>query len=200
MHFFRCLLVMTVLVAPAAAAAQEVGFGVKGGINLATFDFDEDPGGDLGLKPGVALGAFVRLPVGERLAIQPEGFFSQKGTDVSNAGVDAWVRLDYLEVPVLVQYAIAKSSTRAFNVFGGPSVAFNLRAESGAEVGGETVDTDIDEDIEDFDFGIVVGAGVDFGRLTLDGRYTFGVSNISTDSGDPKARNRTLAFMAGIRF
>ena len=44
------------------------------------------------------------------------------------------------------------------------------------------------------------GAGVNFGRFTVDGRYTFGLSNINKETEEGKAKNRTLAFLAGYRF
>jgi hypothetical protein len=200
MRLFRCLLVCAILSIPAAAVAQEASFGVKGGLNLASIHFDPDQLADFGARPGLVLGGFVNLPIGSRLAIQPEGLFSQKGTDASEDGVDAWVRLDYFEVPVLVQYAVSQSSARAFHVFAGPSMAFNLKAESGADFGEESIDEDIDDDIEDFDFGIVFGASVSFGRFILDGRYTFGLSNINVDTEEGKAKNRTLSFLAGVLF
>lgn len=200
MNLRYSLLVVAVLLCPSATTAQEVAYGVKGGINFATIAFDPEPGADFGLRPGLVIGGFVTMPLGARLAIQPEGLFSQKGTSASEGGVDAKVRLDYLEVPVLVRYVVSESSARTIHAFGGPALAFKLRANSSADFGGESVDTDIDEDIEDFDVGIVFGAGVDFGRLTAEGRYTLGLSNISADPDDPKARNRTLAFLAGVRF
>jgi hypothetical protein len=57
------------------------------------------------------------------------------------------------------------------------------------------------EEIETVDLGVAVGAGVAFGRLTIDGRYTIGLDNISTDKSDStKVRNRCLAVLAGFRF
>ena len=200
MRLARSLLVLAILCIPAAAAAQEVGYGVKGGLNLATLSFDPDAGADFGFRPGVVLGGFVSIPMGPRLTIQPEGLFSQKGGNASEEGVDAWIRFDYLEVPVLVQYAVTSSSTNTFNVFAGPSLAFKLKARSGAEFGDDSFDEDISEETETFDFGIVFGAGVNFGRFSVDGRYTFGLSNINKDTEEGKIKNRTLAFLAGYRF
>jgi hypothetical protein len=200
MRLARYLLVVSILCVPAAAAAQEIGYGVKGGLNLASLSFDPEPGADFGLRPGVALGGFVSIPMGSRLTIQPEGFFSQKGANASEEGVDAWIHIDYLEVPVLVQYALTSSSTRTFNVFAGPSLGFKLRARTGADFGEDSFDEDISEEIESFDFGVAFGAGVNFGRLSVDGRYTLGLSNINKDTEEGKAKNRTLAFLAGYRF
>jgi len=200
MRLARCVLVLALVSVPTAAAAQEVGFGVKGGLNLANIHFDPETGADFGFRPGLVLGGFVSWPMGSRLTIQPEGLFSQKGTSASDEGGEGWIHLDYVEVPVLVMYALSESSTRTFNVFGGPSLGFNVKARAGADFGDESFSEDISDEIESFDFGVVFGAGVNFGRFTVDGRYTFGLSNINKETEEGKAKNRTLAFLAGYRF
>jgi Outer membrane protein beta-barrel domain len=201
MRLLRIVTVLAILCASSSAGAQEVEYGVKGGINLATLSFDPEAEADFRMKIGLVVGGFASLPLGSRLSVQPEGLFSQKGTAVDDGDADAKITINYLEVPVLVKYAIARTASRTFHVFGGPSIAFKLSAESSATVGDQTIEDDIGEEIEDFDLGLVVGAGIDFGRLTVDGRYTFGFSNLAADEGDPqKARNRTVSILAGILF
>ena len=60
---------------------------------------------------------------------------------------------------------------------------------------------DIGDEIESFDYGLVFGAGWEAGRLTIDGRYTWGLSRINVDEADPqKTMHRVIAVLAGIRF
>jgi hypothetical protein len=204
MRFLSGLIVLAVVSSPSVAVAQDVAYGVKGGLNLATVSFDPELPLDYGLRLGIVAGAFVSLPLGSRLAVQPEALFSQKGAAVDDNGVDATLRLDYVEIPVLLKYSLSAARTpggTSVFVFGGPAVAFKIRAEASATFGEETIDDDIDEDIEDMDLGIAFGAGVAFGRVMIDGRYTLGLSNISTDEEEGgKARNRTLSVLAGFRF
>jgi hypothetical protein len=48
---------------------------------------------------------------------------------------------------------------------------------------------------------VVAGAGVNFGRFTLDGRYTWGLTNLNSLRDDEmKIRNRVFSIMAGVRF
>jgi hypothetical protein len=51
-------------------------------------------------------------------------------------------------------------------------------------------------------FGFVIGAGLEAGHLTLDGRYMWGLSNINADplSPDVKVKNRVFSIRAGFRF
>jgi hypothetical protein len=202
---------MALFVAGSEARAQDISYGVKAGVNLATLSFDPSTIPSLpsnppiemntGTRIGLVAGGFATIPLGARFAVQPEGLFSQKGATLQDPGVDATITINYLEVPILAKYVLAQGDDRTFHVFGGPSIAFKLSAEASAEAGGETIDVDTSDDVETIDFGVVLGGGLDFGRLTLDGRYTFGFSNLSGDSEDPqKARNRVISVMAGIKF
>jgi Outer membrane protein beta-barrel domain len=200
MRLLRCLLILVLLGVPSAVAAQDISFGVKGGLNLSTTSYDPEPDVGIGLRPGVVLGGFVNFPLGSRLAIQPEGFFSQKGNKLELPDTDLTVELDYIEVPILLQYAFSSSPGRGFFVFGGPSIAFKIDAEVGATVGEEEDEFPIDDDVEDFDIGVTAGAGYNFGLYTIDGRYTFGFSNTNVDKVLPKSRNLTIAILLGVHF
>ncbi|HEX2339249.1 MAG TPA: outer membrane beta-barrel protein [Vicinamibacterales bacterium] len=62
-------------------------------------------------------------------------------------------------------------------------------------------DQDIDDDVESFDFGLVLGAGIDASRLTFDGRYTWGLTSIANTpvEDDVQVKNRTFSLMIGFR-
>ena len=195
-----CLPALMLLIVPSTVAAQGISYGVKGGINFASVSFDPSEDINTGTRIGIAAGGFVALPLGSRLTIQPEGLFSQKGEKADLDGVVAKLELDYIEVPVLVKYAITQGASRSFHVFGGPSMAFKVRSRATASFGGTTVETG-EENIKDTDFGVVFGAGMDFGKWSVDGRYTMGLADINNDeSDDTKIRTRTISVLAGIRF
>jgi hypothetical protein len=199
MRTSRVLLALILLAVPAAAAAQGLTYGVKGGINLATVDAEGDD--DVGYRLGLAAGGFVALPLGSRLTIQPEGLFSQKGSKTDLEGVSVTLQLDYIEVPILVKYALSGEPSRSFFVYGGPSIAFKVRSRATATFGDVTVETAEDEHIKDSDFGVVFGGGKNFGRLSVDGRYNLGLSNINgDDTEDQKIRTRAITVLVGVRF
>ena len=186
--------------APGAAVAQDVAAGVKGGFNLSTIAFDPSDI-EWNVKFGPVGGGFVALPVAPGLTIQPEGLFSRKGGTAKIDNIEATISITYLEVPVLAKVGVAGSGDKKFSIFGGPSMAFKLSSDTSATVGGEDVDVDIDEDVEDFDFGIVGGLEYAIGRFSIDARYTFGLSDLNASEGDEtKAKNRVLSVMAGWKF
>jgi Outer membrane protein beta-barrel domain len=188
-----------ILLGGSPALAQGLGWGVKGGVNFATQRSDQDQDDDvsIGYRIGIVGGAFFTWPMGDRFAFQPEVLYSEQGSTVDELGVKAKTKVDYLQVPVLVRYRVSRSVF----VTGGPSMGFKLRAKASAEFGDSSSQVDISEFVEDFDLGIAVGGGMEFGRYAVEGRYTFGLSNISADEdNEEKIRNRVISILGGVRF
>lgn len=184
-----------------SAAAQPAVFGIKGGANRATVSFDPEPPADvLDQRTGFVGGLFVVVPVAGLIGFQGEALFSQKGTSEDGGAGD--LALDYLEVPLLLRVGRVSLGRPAFHAFGGPSLGLKLRARATSETfDGETEEEDIAEDVEGFDFGMVAGAGVDIGRFTVDGRYTWGLRRVNSVAADEVTfRNRVFSIMAGVRF
>lgn len=192
-----------VLLGAGSAAAQDVTGGVKGGVNFASIVIDGDAA-DLNLETrvGLVVGGFVTWPVTPRFDIQPEALVSMKGASFDEFGVEADIELTYLEFPILFRYGSPISPGSSLKVFAGPSLAFKLNAETTGEFLGISSDQDIDDEVEGFDFGLVIGAGIEAGRLTFDGRYTWGLSNINSDPAqdDVNVKNRVFSLLVGFRF
>lgn len=180
---------------PAIAAAQSpVTIGVKGGVNLATLKLEDDPDNpDIKSLVGAVGGLFLGKQINDTFGFRLEGLFSQKGAKNAESGPDAKYKLTYVDVPVLLTLGPSSSSgdTR-FNVFTGPQFSFNTDAKY-------VLDNQPDEDLEvkSNDFGWVLGAGLEKGRITADARYTLGLSNISETGGNVK--NRVFSVMIGVK-
>lgn len=198
--------VLFVLVCGASTAvAQEISVGVKAGVNFANLKFDPDDNDlDLDNRMGLVAGAFLVVPVTPQFAIQPEALFSMKGATmpmIEDSDAQGRVKLDYLDVPVLARFSSPSTTGTSLHLFAGPSFNFRLSAKSGVEVNGESSDEDVSDQVERFELALVVGGGVEFGRLLIDGRYSWGLSNLNKDDQDEmKIRNRVFAVMAGVRF
>jgi hypothetical protein len=198
--FGSFVLVAIVLLGGTQAAAQGISWGVKGGVNFATLSVDEEPTPEFQYRIGVIAGGFFTWPMGSHLDVQPEALFSQQGATFDTFGTSSTIKTDYLVAPILVRYKL-NSSGRGLALFAGPSLAFKLSANATADFGDGSVSDDISDEIESFDFGVVFGAGWEAGRLSIDGRYTWGLSRINTDAADPqKTMHRVIAVLAGVRF
>ena len=55
--------------------------------------------------------------------------------------------------------------------------------------------------MEGFEFGLVFGAGVEFGKFIIDGRYSHGFTNLNKDESEQlEVKTRVFSIMAGFRF
>src|SRR5438105_13296670 len=114
---------------PSIARAQRAGdltFGVMAGVNWAKVSQDPESGEvTFHWKPGFVGGAFLGYQVNDWFSIEPQVFFSQKGTKVqgtgSNSSLEGSVRINYIEAPVLAKFwfPVSNSQMRPF-IFVGP--------------------------------------------------------------------------------
>ncbi len=199
------LFVGALSIAPARLLAQDVILGVKGGINIADLHVTGADLGDTSTRTGLVGGVFAELGLGSVFAIRPEGLYSQKGFSETDTGIDADLKVDYIEVPLLLAARFGQSSVRPV-VFAGPVVGFEASCKLEGSSGGVSVSADCadqDVDTESTDFGVAFGGGVEVDAggvvLLLDGRYTLGLRDIDAMNGS-EAKNRVWSVMAGLGF
>ena len=201
------LLLVMVTAHAAGAAAQERNVGGKLGPSFATVAFEPEEGGGYDYRVALAGGGFAVLPLARRVALQVEALVAPKGGrlyDEETAATGA-VLLHYLDIPVLMRVRGPRSGARSFYAFGGPysGIRIGAKREVSALAGGirSGVKQDMSSEVERFELGLVVGAGVDIGRrLVVDGRYSHGLTGLNTDKSDGfRIRNRTFVVMAGFR-
>lgn len=199
-----CSLALVLFLASAPAAmAQNKGAGFKIGINFAELNVDigdDDDDFQFERRTGIVGGIFYQFPVAPHFSIQPEWLYSQRGGKISEADGGGKLDLDYFDVPILLRWDSTTAGQSTFNVFAGPS--FNFRHRARSEDAFEPGDVDIRDEIEKIDVGLVFGAGVEFGRFLLDGRYQLGLREVNkfAEEDDFKVKHRTFSIMGGIRF
>jgi hypothetical protein len=184
-----------------SASAQGLGKGVRGGVNFSTTDTT----GEGQMAPDWLLrgvfGGYVTWRALSWMELQPEALYSLKGAKVEESGIAAKLLLDYIDFPVLARFSRGTPNARSWYVIGGPSFGYLLRARTRADFGSATEEIDVIEDVGRFDFGIVAGGGLEFGRIVIDGRYTHGLSDLDKDtSDDVKVRNRGVSLTVGLTF
>ena len=139
--------------------AQDIKFGVKGGLNMTNFTGDADTDA----KTSFYIGGLADFAISEKFHVQPELLYSSEGAD-DDAGIS------YLRVPVMAKYYIVDG----FNVQAGPELAFKVATEEDY----------VDEITKSIDFGIGLGAGYEMSNgLMFDARYNVGLANISDVDG-----------------
>lgn len=189
------LALAAVLLLPTAAAAQEVG--VTGGGSAATLVFDppQDRVRGPDHRAGFLGGAFVRTPLHSRADLQIEFLLSQKGVK-QVFRFDDELALTDIEVPVLIRFKLHQADAPGAHLFAGPTFAFTTTATYHDEGVSDDVKSAMDRTT---DVGLTVGGGVQFGRVSLDARYTWGLGSLFTD-GDTGAslKNRTFSVTAAF--
>ncbi len=200
----------TMALVPAAARAQEVTLGVKGGLNVASLSVDDPADPDFGFdsQTDFLVGAFAQFGIGSVFALQPEVLYSRRGANSQDEDPATKLNLDYVEIPLLLVARLGSRESPIYPIlYTGPSVAFETRCRvTGA---GESFDCDdplLDGALQTAktDFGLVFGGGFEilYSRLTvqLDARYTLGLTNLNEteDAAEVSAKNRTWSFMLGF--
>lgn len=156
-------------------------------------------------KFGLALGAFIHLPLGTYLGIQPEILFSQKGfkgTGVLLGDPYKFTRTtNYIDVP----FFLALKPTSFISVLVGPQYSFLLKQKD--EFANTTTNIAQEKEFQNENirkniFGLSLGADINMDHLVLSGRLGW---DIMTNNGDgtsstPRYKNNWYQITIGYRF
>ncbi len=206
------------LVAATPSAAQApISMGPLVGLNFADDSGDDfaDEFGDTSSRLGFALGGFAEFGLSDMVSLRPELVYTQKGTEIEAGGVDAKLKLDYVQLPVLakIMFGAAGAGPR-FSLLIGPAFGFSagctfdidaplvVAAGPSLATGASMVEIDCEDigaDTKGFEFAGVVGLGVDLDRFTVDVRFDNGFSGIFDVDG-VDAKNQTISARAGYKF
>ena len=213
---FTLALAATLLAAAPAHAQSAEGwilrprFGVVGGVSRASMTETSNTRA----VTGAYAGAQLVLPRTDLLSLQLELAWSQKGvraagTDLAtDTPVDITLRNAYVEVPVLMRLdsplaiGVHPYGAIPFAVLG-PALGVSVQCTVEGTSPERTTSYDCDDDfgVKTFDFGAMVGVGLE-GRLgtralSLGARYTLGLQDVFEARG---GRNRALLVLAGVTF
>jgi hypothetical protein len=184
---------------------RTVSFGIMAGANFAKLGGDDVE--DASNRTGLLAGVYVDLPVANGVSVRPELLYSMQGAktvNIDGKGPDAVLKLDYVQLPVLVRFTVPTASqTRPF-IAVGPSFGLKTKCEVAASAGGVSGSVscdDVDINEKSFDVGGKIEGGVDFGMngrvLTIGGAYTHGFSDVVEDAS---VKNRVISLFAASGF
>ena len=170
------------------ANAQNIHLGAKGGINLATLDI-EGADGTINGRTSFHFGGVVNIELTEGIGIQPELLYSAQGANSNVNGFESTIKLDYITVPVLLDYKILDS----FSLHAGPQIGFNINAET------ETDDVTIDiPGVETIDVALAFGAQYKLEQgVFFQARYSLGLTDYVQGV---RSRNNVFALSVGYFF
>src|SRR5215212_11263052 len=187
------------LVTPMAVKTR---FGIKGGVNLATLEIDDQstPNMNTNMKTSFYGGVFANIPISSMFRFQPEVLYSGQGTkadarsstEATLAGINEY-DFRYIAVPLMFQLM---SKGGAF-VELGPQFSVLAKA-NGDRLNDNSVELKKSDYVKKTDFAGAVGLGY-LSRIGLgiNARYVNGFSNVwnndnSPSTSDAKYKNRVV--------
>jgi len=216
---FSGILLLNIIFSSASLYAQYA-VGIKGGVNFCNYggryitsNYED--------KITVPLGVLVQFQTNSWFSVQSELNFDPKGANYSLVKTsesfyteeykDFEESLNYLTIPVLAKFDIGKK----YRVFGytGIYLSYLLSANiQGTYIRTNNFDPldeeitkvarDYKSDIDNFDFGAVLGMGADFsitGQIAafIDGRFNWGWANVA-QQGQGNVFNNTWSINLGL--
>lgn len=196
------------------ALGEPLSFGVRFGGDMATQV--DSVLGDSPMQTGDVVfgftgGVFVEADLGNSFSLQPEVDYSRKGLQLNlknllvlgGPGGPATVNAnytytyDYLEIPVLLKAHTTLSPHLTGSLSAGPEVGFLLGANEHynvASYGSGDVPFTYGQG---FDWGVLMGGGLELDGWLLDLRYDRGMTSVSSYSKGPA--NSVLSLLLGYR-
>lgn len=182
-----------------SAKAQDIKYGVKAGLNLATLTGDVPS--DVTTRTSFHAGAVVEFKIAKNFSIQPELLYSEQGAEYKTVEegmlVNAKFKFSYINLPVLAKYYIIEG----LSIEAGPQIGFRTSAKVEAEIPGiGSGEIDFKDSTEAIDFALVGGVAYDLPvGVFFQARYNAGLSKINND-GDGSIKNGVFQFSVGYKF
>ncbi len=206
-RLFAAAALLSLLAVPAAFAQASVG--LKAGLSVSRFSTDF---GDTKWRNGAAGGIVVTMPLASGFSFAPELLYVRKGatltsTNVTVGGIpvaklETGFDLDYVELPLMLRWSPPSPGPASIFFAGGPTVSVKANeAFTTSGVVGYSFGTD---QAKSTDFGVAVGAGAGLKsggiRWTLEGRWEFGLANISSLPFGGDVKNSGGQVLLGAEF
>jgi hypothetical protein len=180
-------------------------FGLKAGANNSNVYNERGEQFNASPKYGFAGGAFLSVPVGKYLGVQPAALISQKGFNATGSLTGRTYDLSrtttYLDVPLMIEF----KPLQALTIVGGPQYSY-LLSQTDVLKGGDNTGIQEQEfrndNIRKNVLSAAFGFDVNVSRFVFSGRYNFDLQQNNGDgtSNTPTYKNVWLQGTVGIRF
>lgn len=199
------------------AVAQDINWGVKGGLNYSTLTSEMEPDHIFGYHAGLT----AEFRIAPKFALQPELLYSLEGAhseiefsdEEFSFYSDQKIKLGYINLPVMAKYFV----TPALSLQAGPQVGYLVSAKNEYEIASDFPDdfgmnesgtADIKDELKKISLGLNFGLGYEFQKLFLQARYHMGLTNISDfedfdeefEGEMEKIKNAGFQFSVGYKF
>jgi hypothetical protein len=183
-----------ILAAPSALLAQGEA-GLKGGVSFGNISNKGLLPGNLSTRTGFAGGLYAGYHVGF-LGVGLDALYAQRGASSDSSFATSQTKLDYIDVPVYLKLFVPAPLIQPF-IYAGPQASFEVRCRTAN--GGLCPDA-ASSGRRKTDYAAVVGAGLRFGGLGIEGRYIYGLRDlrVATISDPNSYKTRTFLILVNI--
>lgn len=180
---------------------------LKAGLNMANVSskYGGESDDDSKSKMGFHVGATLDLPLPGPLSLETGALISTKGQKYDEDGYKSSANIMYLDIPIHAKLSFGLGGIKAF-AFAGPYIGMGLSGKYKWELDGESGDESLEfgsdeeeSDLKRIDYGLDVGAGVQFGKIQVGVTYGLGLSNL-TPGGDSDNFSKNRNIMIGIGY
>jgi hypothetical protein len=180
-------------------------FGVKAGVNYSNVYDSQGQQFQASPKLGLAAGAFLSIPVGKYLGIQPEVLFSQKGFQATGVILDGTYSVtrttNYLDIPLLFAFKPVPSLT----ILAGPQYSYLMKQTDVFTNGTTTIaqeQTFENDNLRKNIFCFTGGLDINLGHIVLGGRVGWDIQDNNGDGTSTTPRYKNVWYQAtfGFRF
>lgn len=147
---------------------------------------DADP------RIGLAAGAEFEYGLTDNIGLSAGVLYSMQGVKTIIVDDDCTSKLDYLNVPILANFYVAKG----FAVKLGVQPGFKLSSKAKFKGSGGSKEVDVDG-FKSVDLSIPVGLSYQYQNIVFDARYNWGVTNLVEDSD---SKHSVFQITVGYKF
>ncbi|MGD0584067.1 MAG: porin family protein [Bacteroidales bacterium] len=166
------------------------------GVNFATISYEKM---GVSYKPtnstGIHFGGFIELPITGRLVFQPTLLFSAKGSVYKTDSTQYSISPIYMEIPLIISYSIGSEVVK-FTVFAGPYFACGVGGNTlvtGGQYKNISFGSGENDDLDRFDIGLNLGAGLSIKGFLICAQYESGLTNVSPSAKpDTEMKNKVI--------
>ena len=184
-------------------ASDNIHIGLKVGANYSNIYDSKGEKYDANGKLGFATGAFVSIPIGKYLGIQPELLFSQKGFTATSSVLGADVKLtrttNYIDVPVF----LAIKPSEMITLLVGPQYSYLMKQHDKFTNPITNIETNTDFDTDNIrknTFCVVGGVDINLDNLVFGARVGMDMYNNNGDGTSTTPRYKNVWAQATVGF
>jgi len=175
-------------------------FGLKAGVNLSNVYDTKAQEFNADFKGGFVAGAFLQIPIGTYIGIQPEMLFSQKGYTASGSFLTVGYKYthtaNYIDVPLL--FALKPSAH--VTILAGPQYSFLMKQKDVFKSGSLTFDQEQTFDNDRSVLCFIGGIDFNMNQFVFGARAGWDLQNNNGDGTTSNPRYKNVWYQATLGF